>query len=267
MGVAGDASGARHATAKMYGCNLSIRSPICSRCSRAAPACATSRARRPRPCPPVRSDPARRAPRRSRARRRRARARHRRHRLSRRPHRSRPARRRARRAAARPAGRAARRRARDREALPRHHRSRVPPPAEPRGAWRRSPLQGDALADADLAALAPTPTSTAILDLRRADERAKDPDALVAGLESWRPLLSEVAPDEELAVVRPASSTPTTRPAAVFRSAERSPTAVERAHRAAADAHRRARRRHRVSSRCRSPSAATRCSASTCRRR
>ena len=31
------------------------------------------------------------------------------------------------------------------------------------------------------------------LDLRRADERAKDPEALVAGLESWRALLSEVA--------------------------------------------------------------------------
>ena len=37
-----------------------------------------------------------------------------------------------------------------------------------------------------------TPTCDAILDLRRADERAKDPDALVAGLESWRQLLSEV---------------------------------------------------------------------------
>ena len=28
---------------------------------------------------------------------------------------------------------------------------------------------------------------------RRADERAKDPDALVAGLESWRDLLDDVA--------------------------------------------------------------------------
>ena len=53
--------------------------------------------------------------------------------------------------------------------------------------------QGDALADAELAALASDPDLTAILDLRRADERAKDPDALVMGLESWRPLLAEVA--------------------------------------------------------------------------
>lgn len=53
--------------------------------------------------------------------------------------------------------------------------------------------QGDALADADLTALAADPDLTAILDLRRADERAKDPDALVSGLESWRPLLLEVA--------------------------------------------------------------------------
>jgi len=53
--------------------------------------------------------------------------------------------------------------------------------------------QGDALADADLTALAADPDLAAILDLRRADERAKDPDALVSGLESWRPLLLEVA--------------------------------------------------------------------------
>jgi predicted HD phosphohydrolase len=53
--------------------------------------------------------------------------------------------------------------------------------------------QGDALADTDLATLAADPDLTAILDLRRADERAKDPDALVSGLESWRPLLSQVA--------------------------------------------------------------------------
>jgi predicted HD phosphohydrolase len=53
--------------------------------------------------------------------------------------------------------------------------------------------QGDALADAELAALGSDPDLTAILDLRRADERAKDPDALVSGLESWHPLLTQVA--------------------------------------------------------------------------
>ena len=54
-------------------------------------------------------------------------------------------------------------------------------------------LQGDALADAEMAGLAADPDLAAILDLRRADERAKDPEALVSGLESWRPLLSEIA--------------------------------------------------------------------------
>ncbi len=52
--------------------------------------------------------------------------------------------------------------------------------------------QGDALADADLDALAADPDLVAILDLRRADERAKDPAALVPDLESWRPLLSDM---------------------------------------------------------------------------
>jgi predicted HD phosphohydrolase len=54
-------------------------------------------------------------------------------------------------------------------------------------------LQGEGLADTELTALADDPDLAAILDLRRADERAKDPDALVAGLETWRPLLSDVA--------------------------------------------------------------------------
>jgi len=53
--------------------------------------------------------------------------------------------------------------------------------------------QGDALADAELADLASDPDLTAILDLRRADERAKDPDALVMGLEAWGTLLADVA--------------------------------------------------------------------------
>ena len=53
--------------------------------------------------------------------------------------------------------------------------------------------QGDALADAELAALAADPDLAAILDLRRADERAKDPAAIVPGLDAWRSILKEVA--------------------------------------------------------------------------
>jgi len=53
--------------------------------------------------------------------------------------------------------------------------------------------QGDALADTDLAALTSDPDRDAILDLRRADERAKDPTARVPDLESWRALLADVA--------------------------------------------------------------------------
>ena len=53
--------------------------------------------------------------------------------------------------------------------------------------------QGDALADGELAALGADPDREAILELRRADERAKDPAARVPGLDSWRTLLAEVA--------------------------------------------------------------------------
>ncbi len=53
--------------------------------------------------------------------------------------------------------------------------------------------QGDALTEADLDALAADPDLSAILDLRRADERAKDPLARVPDLDSWRSILSEVA--------------------------------------------------------------------------
>ena len=53
--------------------------------------------------------------------------------------------------------------------------------------------QGDALSDAALAALAADPDLEAILDLRRADERAKDPTARVPGLESWRATLESLA--------------------------------------------------------------------------
>ena len=56
------------------------------------------------------------------------------------------------------AGRAARRRARDGEALPRHHRSRVPRRLSPRSAETLA-VQGDALADAELARSPPIPIS------------------------------------------------------------------------------------------------------------
>ena len=71
-----------------------------------------------------------------------------------------------------------RRRARDREALPRHHRSRRTAAGSASRSVETLAVQGDALADAELAALAADPDLAAILDLRRADERAKDPDAL-----------------------------------------------------------------------------------------
>ena len=54
-------------------------------------------------------------------------------------------------------------------------------------------LQGGALDGDDLATLAAHPDLDAILTLRRADERAKDPHATPAGLESWRALLAEIA--------------------------------------------------------------------------
>jgi predicted HD phosphohydrolase len=53
--------------------------------------------------------------------------------------------------------------------------------------------QGDALVDTELASLESDPDRDAILELRRADERAKDPSAQVPDLESWRALLTEVA--------------------------------------------------------------------------
>src|SRR6185369_6464323 len=53
--------------------------------------------------------------------------------------------------------------------------------------------QGDALADADLAALATDPDLDAILDLRRADERAKDPAARVPDLATWRATVESLA--------------------------------------------------------------------------
>ena len=53
--------------------------------------------------------------------------------------------------------------------------------------------QGGALDDASLRALAHDADLDAILDLRRADERAKDPDADTPPLDSWRPLLDAIA--------------------------------------------------------------------------
>ena len=53
--------------------------------------------------------------------------------------------------------------------------------------------QGDILDAAQLDALPNDPDFDAILSLRRADERAKDPDARVPGLESWRADLQQLA--------------------------------------------------------------------------
>jgi predicted HD phosphohydrolase len=53
--------------------------------------------------------------------------------------------------------------------------------------------QGGALDEQSLAQLRADPDLHAILALRRADERAKDPGAQVANLDSWRPLLDRVA--------------------------------------------------------------------------
>ena len=53
--------------------------------------------------------------------------------------------------------------------------------------------QGDALAPDAVARLAVDPDLDAILDLRRADERAKDPHAQPAPLDTWRGLLETVA--------------------------------------------------------------------------
>jgi predicted HD phosphohydrolase len=53
--------------------------------------------------------------------------------------------------------------------------------------------QGDALGDADRAALGEDPDLAAILDLRRADERAKDPTARVPALDSWTATLESLA--------------------------------------------------------------------------
>jgi len=54
-------------------------------------------------------------------------------------------------------------------------------------------VQGDALDASAIAALARDPELSAIIALRRADERAKDPDAHPPALQTWRPLLEEVA--------------------------------------------------------------------------
>ncbi len=53
--------------------------------------------------------------------------------------------------------------------------------------------QGDHLDETACAALEADPDLDAILALRRADERAKDPHASVPGLDSWRALLEQVA--------------------------------------------------------------------------
>ena len=52
--------------------------------------------------------------------------------------------------------------------------------------------QGGALDDAQVARLTASPDFDALVTLRRADERAKVPGALVPGLDAWRDLLSRV---------------------------------------------------------------------------
>jgi len=54
-------------------------------------------------------------------------------------------------------------------------------------------LQGDRLDAAAIDAFAADPDLDAILTLRRADERAKDPDAKTPALASWRPLFERLA--------------------------------------------------------------------------
>jgi predicted HD phosphohydrolase len=54
-------------------------------------------------------------------------------------------------------------------------------------------MQGDALADTELVTLGEDPDLAAILELRRADERAKDPTALVPGLDTWSATLESLA--------------------------------------------------------------------------
>ncbi len=53
--------------------------------------------------------------------------------------------------------------------------------------------QGGALDGPEMQALAQRPYFDAILELRRADDRAKVPGARVPPLETWRPLLEFVA--------------------------------------------------------------------------
>jgi len=54
-------------------------------------------------------------------------------------------------------------------------------------------VQGDALPEAERAALGADPDLAAILELRRADERAKDPTAQVPGLDAWSATLESLA--------------------------------------------------------------------------
>jgi predicted HD phosphohydrolase len=52
--------------------------------------------------------------------------------------------------------------------------------------------QGDRLAEQTFVALDADPDRDAILALRRADDRAKDPDAIVPGLDAWLPVLERL---------------------------------------------------------------------------
>jgi predicted HD phosphohydrolase len=53
--------------------------------------------------------------------------------------------------------------------------------------------QGELLGDDEIAALERDPDFEAIVALRRADDRAKDPNATAEPLEAWRPLLTRLS--------------------------------------------------------------------------
>ena len=61
------------------------------------------------------------------------------------------------------------------------------------GSLRTLAVQGEAMSDAEMVAFAGAPHFDAVVRLRRADEAAKDPTALVPPLEHWLPTLSLLA--------------------------------------------------------------------------
>ena len=61
------------------------------------------------------------------------------------------------------------------------------------GSIRTLVVQGDAMSDDEVEAFRATPFAEAAVQLRRADEAAKDPSAQVADLTSWLPALAAAA--------------------------------------------------------------------------